>query len=63
MGPPNRAPGTPVMGGPSFTGYAKLMGEAGAHPGVTVMGPGDRGTSLDLFGTSDPAFVGSLFGR
>jgi hypothetical protein len=63
MGPANRPPGVPVMGGPSFTGYANAMGQPGAHPGVSVMGARDRGMRTALFGDSDAAFVGSLFGR
>jgi hypothetical protein len=63
MGWPNRAPGVPVTGRPSFTGLANVMGEADAHPGVSLMGAGDRGMRSDLFGDSDAAFVGSLFGR
>ncbi len=63
MGPANRAPGVPVMGGPSVTGYIKAMGRADAHRGVSVMGAGDRGAHADLFGDSDPRFVDSLFAR
>jgi hypothetical protein len=63
MGPANRAPGVSVMGGPSFTGYANVMGAADAHRGVSVMGAGDRGVRTDLFGDSDPRFVDSLFAR
>lgn len=63
MGRANRPPGTPVMGGATFAGYANVMGEVGAQPGVSVMGAGDRGIRTDLFGDSDAAFVGLLFGR
>ena len=63
MGPANRASGVPVMGGPSVTGYANVMGRADAHRAVSVMGAGDRGARTDLFGDSDPRFVDSLFAR
>ena len=62
-GPANRAPGVPVMGGPSVTGYAIVMGGADAYRGVSVMGAGDRGVRTDVFGDSDPRFVDSLFAR
>jgi hypothetical protein len=62
MGPANHAPGVPVMGGPSVTGYANVMGAADGHRGVSVMGAGDRGARTDLLGDSDPRFVDSLFG-
>ena len=63
MGPANRAPGVPVMGGRSFTGYPNVMGGADAHRSRSVMGAGDRGVRTDLFGESDPRFVDSLFAR
>jgi hypothetical protein len=63
MGPANRAPGVPLMGGPSFAAYATVMGGADGHRGVSVMGAGDRGKRAELFGDSDPRFVDSLFAR
>ena len=61
MGLANRAPGVPVMGGPSVTGYANVMGGADAYRGGSVMGAGDGGGHTHLFGDSDPRFVDSLF--
>jgi hypothetical protein len=39
------------------------MGGPDAVPRVSVMGDGDRGTRLNMFGDSDPSFVDSLFTR
>ena len=63
MGPANRVPGVPVMGGPSVAGYANVMGGADAYQGGSVMGAGDRGVHAHLFGDSDLRFVDSLFAR
>lgn len=59
MGPPNRAPGVSIMGGPSRL-HPDVMGGPDAGPRMPLMGEGDDGTRLDLFGDSDPRFVDSL---
>jgi hypothetical protein len=62
MGPANRAPGISIMGWPSWDGYPDLMGGPDGLL-VGIMGGGDHGTRLDLFGASDARFVDSLFSR
>jgi hypothetical protein len=50
------------MARPSWDGYPNLMG---GPDGVlaSIMGAGDNGTRLELFGASDARFVDSLFSR
>jgi hypothetical protein len=74
MGPPNHAPGLPVMGAPSpglhldvMSGHAgprvDPMGGPDAGPRVDPMGGPDAGPRVDLMGESDLTFVDSLFTR
>jgi hypothetical protein len=60
MGPPNRAPGAGVMGGPDAS-HTHVMGGPDRCLGVGVMGGPDRGPRLGLMGESDSRFVDHLF--
>jgi len=60
MGPPNRAPGISVMGGPDRS-PVDVMGGPDRGPGLDVMGGPDRGPRLDVMGKTDPRFVDFLF--
>jgi len=59
MGPAGRAPGIPIMGAPGPGLY--VMGGPDARRQINLMGAGDRGAPLRLFGAGEPPFVGSLF--
>jgi hypothetical protein len=64
MGPPNRAPGVPVMGVPSPGGLRfDVMGGPDTGLRVDPMGGPDVGPRVDLMGESDLTFVDSLFGE
>ena len=52
MGPPNRAPGLNVMGGPDRGVRPDVMGPSN-RAGVEVMGGPDRGVRLDVLGPSN----------
>jgi hypothetical protein len=61
MGPPNHAPGMPVMGASSPGLHLDVMGSPNARPDLDPMGGPDTGRRLHLLGESDPAFTDSLF--
>jgi hypothetical protein len=63
MGPPNHAPGVPVMGASRPGLHTEVMGGHDVGPRLGPMGGPDIGRRLHLLGESDPAFTDSLFGQ
>jgi len=61
MGPPNRAPGVPVMGATSWDIHLHLMGRPDAGTRVDPLGGPDNGPRVDPMGESDLSFVDWLF--
>jgi len=61
MGPPNHAPGVPVIGAPSPGPHLNVIGGPDTGSRLDPMGGPDAGPRVDLMGNSHLTFVDSLF--